>query len=189
MPLLGLFLLFVYDPYLRMFAASEAKFSLFMVFAINTVAIPGLSFLILVRSKMVSSIDMAGRKERFLPFGLTLMYYGLTYYLIYGKGVPEIVMSLLIGVMVALVVITLITLKWKVSIHMLGVGGLVGGMMALSQLNGLNYNHIIALIIFMAGLVGTSRLVLKAHEPFEVYLGFVIGLVCEYCALRYEWVI
>ncbi|MFP4526291.1 MAG: hypothetical protein ACLFNL_07875, partial [Bacteroidales bacterium] len=35
----------------------------------------------------------------------------------------------------------------------------------------------IVLAVLVAGLVGTSRLILKSHKPVEVYTGYFLGVV------------
>jgi membrane-associated phospholipid phosphatase len=37
----------------------------------------------------------------------------------------------------------------------------------------------------LAGLVGSSRLYLKAHQPMQVYGGFIIGIIAQFIALRF----
>jgi membrane-associated phospholipid phosphatase len=39
--------------------------------------------------------------------------------------------------------------------------------------------------VFLAGLVGSSRLYLKAHQPMQVYGGFIIGIIAQFIALRF----
>jgi membrane-associated phospholipid phosphatase len=39
--------------------------------------------------------------------------------------------------------------------------------------------------VLLAGLVGSSRLYLKAHQPMQVYGGFIIGIIAQFIALRF----
>jgi membrane-associated phospholipid phosphatase len=40
-----------------------------------------------------------------------------------------------------------------------------------------NLEFYLIITIFIAGLVGTARLILGAHKPFEIYMGFLTGLI------------
>ena len=77
---------------------------------------------------------------------------------------------------VFLVFLIYLLLKWKVSAHMAGIGGVIGAIIAFSLK--LSTNMILALILFViaAGILGYARIKLKAHTPGQVYTGFFIGL-------------
>jgi membrane-associated phospholipid phosphatase len=55
-----------------------------------------------------------------------------------------------------------------------GLAGLIGYMIVHMQIN---LEFYLILTILAAGLVGTARLILGAHKPFEIYTGFLIGCV------------
>jgi hypothetical protein len=44
---------------------------------------------------------------------------------------------------------------------------------------------IFLIFVLIAGLVGSSRLYLKAHQPMQVYGGFIIGIIAQFIALRF----
>jgi membrane-associated phospholipid phosphatase len=46
-------------------------------------------------------------------------------------------------------------------------------------------NVVLLMAILLAGLVGTSRLSLKAHEPMDLYGGYFIGLIGQFVAMRF----
>jgi membrane-associated phospholipid phosphatase len=63
---------------------------------------------------------------------------------------------------------------------MVGIGGLIGMMLSLVIL--LNYDLMLYIIlgVIASGLVGASRLYLKEHTPSQVYLGFLLGVFCQF---------
>jgi membrane-associated phospholipid phosphatase len=63
---------------------------------------------------------------------------------------------------------------------MIGIGGFTGMLIAISQILGAPILSIIIISILIAGLLGSSRLVLNAHTPLQVYTGFLIGLFTEW---------
>lgn len=72
--------------------------------------------------------------------------------------------------------VTLINFKWKISIHMIGIGGLTGVFIGLAINLSLNLTVMIGAFIALAGLVGFARLQLNAHKPSEIYAGYLIGV-------------
>jgi membrane-associated phospholipid phosphatase len=60
---------------------------------------------------------------------------------------------------------------------MVGMGGMTGLIVYLIIHMQVNLEFYLIIAILVAGLVGTSRLILKAHKPFEIYSGFIIGWI------------
>ena len=58
---------------------------------------------------------------------------------------------------------------------MVGIGGLTGLIIYLIIHMHVNLEFYLILTLITAGLVGTARLILEAHKPFEIYSGFLIG--------------
>lgn len=149
-----------------------------VILIINVIA-PGLSFLAMIKFGLISSADIRERKERTLPFLLMLVYFVLSYYVLKGKLlVPEpVVLSLFSALIVSVMLCFFITLKWKISIHCMASGGLVGSLISLSNLHSLTIGPWIIAAIIVAGCVASSRLILKAHTPAQAYSGFLLGCV------------
>ncbi len=86
-------------------------------------------------------------------------------YLFYGSSLSLVIVYLLFF------------LKLKTSLHMLSMGNALGFFLLIQQIHTLNVLPVIILFIFLAGLLGNSRLHLKAHTSREVYSGFIIGVL------------
>ncbi len=148
---------------------------------ITTFLIPLFGVAALIYSGSVSSFSLEKREERFLPFFFVTIFYAITTVMFILKiQVNETVGLMLIATTVLLMVLMLISLFYKISIHAAGVSGVVGFMFMLSR----NYpeSMIIYALIFtivLSGLVMTSRLYLNAHTPKEILFGCVLGIfVC-----------
>ncbi|AZJ34072.1 hypothetical protein D6T69_00435 [Tenacibaculum singaporense] len=72
--------------------------------------------------------------------------------------------------------------KIKGSLHLLSMGVAVGYFLLFQQIQAVYVLPIIIAFIFLAGLLASSRLHLKAHKVREVYLGFFIGLFSPFIA-------
>ena len=176
MPLLALILLQQLDPYLTSHPALFLYLTILLV--INTAA-PAISFWLMSRNGMISDLDVRKRSERIWPFLLVLGYFSLAYGLtISGPNklvVPAFYQRILLSLVIAMASAWVVTLKFKISMHMLAQGGL----MALYLRIGFALHCIdlrwVSILILAAGLVGWSRLHLKVHKPLELYLGYALG--------------
>jgi membrane-associated phospholipid phosphatase len=176
------------DPYY--IAPAEADYFVFLLLGINIIA-PALSILIMIKFKMVSSIDLHDRKERWAPYLLVIFYYIMSYALLryLGPTLPTEVFSFILSVIVSLLLSLGINFFWKISVHMLGQGGVFGSLISLSILHRADVSIIIIACLLMSALTGFSRLRLNAHTHQQVYAGFVLGVVCNLVILCGEWFI
>jgi hypothetical protein len=168
MPLASLFLLLHFDPYLS--HRFEIFFYLTLIISINSLA-PAVSLWFMHKRKVISDLDITDRKERAMPFFIVLSYFTLAYILsleITGIFIPVLYRSLLLGLVLSIFVGWLITFKFKLSMHMLGSGGVLAAILAVANI----YNTIdiawISAIIIGGGLMGWSRLYFKSHTRWEV---------------------
>ena len=87
---------------------------------------------------------------------------------------------LAIGSIVSVVLMVFINLKWKISAHTAGMGGLIGGIFGVAFVAAINPVWIITAAIIIAGLVAISRILLKAHTLSQVSGGFFLGFACVF---------
>lgn len=179
MPVYGIMLLFVYTYFrlifMRQFWIITTPAILFAF------AVPSILIFVVYKLKLISDLSLKIRSERFIPYTIVIVSYSAMLLYYYRLGMPMWFL-MLIGSSVAVTVIAIIiTLWWKISAHMFGVGGMVGGVMSVSffveQAN--PYLLFIALFV-LAGLVGTSRLILKRHTLLQVMCGFLLGFVISF---------
>ncbi len=187
LPLLGLYLALNSDSYLNYFTPEDAKLKLYLLFAIHSILLPGLSLMVMRRTHLISSMQLINREERTLPFLVNIVYIAMIYYLLRDPAVPQIITSMIAGMLVLQVSVLLLNFRWKISIHCLGAGGLVGGYLALSQVLEFNGVLITTLLVLATGIIATSRLILQAHKAAEVYTGLLIGFCMEYLIVKNEW--
>jgi hypothetical protein len=119
---------------------------------------------------------MTTRRERIPTYLLSLFYYGMTYWLLRRTDQHESVFAMFTGAMLVLVVVTAITFRWKISVHMAGIGGLVGALTGLFALHGSFSIGVIAAAIIATGLLGSARLADSDHSPAQLGAGRLPGL-------------
>jgi len=165
--------------YLVIYPTNVKQFLLLGVF-LTTAVIPGAFIFMLVKTGGASDLELTNRKERLVPYLILILSNITCLFLLYKMKVPDWLIDLIMGVCVAIIVSFCINFFWKISAHALGIGGLLGAVMGMSEMYRLNPYPLFIALIIAGGLVGTSRIILKKHTPMQVYAGFTLGLVCTY---------
>lgn len=80
---------------------------------------------------------------------------------------------------IAILLTAFINLKFKISAHMVGIGGLLGVLISISYLIKFDMTLFYIFVIILAGIVGFARLTLNEHKPLQVYAGFLLGLTIQ----------
>jgi len=128
---------------------------------------------------------MESQKERIIPYSITIIFYVFALHMLKQAPLPPIVFNFLVGATLSIISALIINLKWKISAHMIGVGGLVAALFCVSVSLDLYITPFFILSLLVAGLVGSPRLILKAHTPSQVYVGFATGVICQLIVLYF----
>lgn len=176
------------DPYF--IAPTEADSFVLALLIINIIA-PAVSILILIKNGTLSGIELRDRKERLGPYLLIIFYYSLCYFLLRWQGpiLPKEVFSFLLAVIVSLLCSLAINSYWKISVHMLGQGGVFGSLLALKSLHMADVTIMAIAAIIMASLTAYSRLKLDAHTHGQTYAGFVLGTAINWIIIANHWIL
>jgi hypothetical protein len=161
----------------------ETRVRIMAMVMINTVLFPGLLVFLLWRLGFLKSVYMATTKERIIPLTVGLMFYFWAYYV--GRNLEVIPFALqqwLLGVFLCSCAAMFVNIWKKISLHGIGMGGLVS-FCAWQQATDNHWPMFLLLpSVIIAGLVGTARLIRGAHEPSDVYAGFLAGIICQVAA-------
>jgi membrane-associated phospholipid phosphatase len=189
MPLAAVFVAANFDWYVKGVSPPGQMRLVFLIIFLSTVAFPGINILLLRWYGVVTSLEMPRRRERAAPYISSAFFFGLGYYLLRKANLPDVIYSILFGCFIALITITLINFAWKISAHATGVFGLVGTTAGLFQVHSFENVFLFSVLVLIGALVMTSRLVLKAHTPPQVYAGAVVGFLCLYIPVSRGWFI
>lgn len=178
MPILALYLSLRQVPSIG-FAITNYQNYIYLVLIFSTVILPLISIFFLIKSGKVSSLEMSNHKERSVPLFRTALWMGLGYYILENILVfSPIIKAELIGAISIILIASIISKYWKISLHLLGIGGLVGVLIALEIIYG-NLQHLIIIFILLSGVLAMARIKEKAHNYPQVYVGFLGGLSVE----------
>jgi len=177
MPTYGLILLFSLSSFISIIMPLKARMAMVVVVFLNTALVPALFFVFLKSRRVISSLKMENRHERIIPFIITAIFYFVTYVMMQKFNLPQIIYYLIFGSACLIILSMTINFWWKISIHMIGIGGMTGAFACICMYLRINPILILAVLILASGLTGFSRLRLLAHTPAQVYAGYVTGLV------------
>lgn len=163
---------------------SEKLMFLGIIFLL-TFVFPVLCFFFFFKAKLISSIEIPKREERIFPFlVITIFYILVTYGLFYYFPIVSLLGEVMLGITIVLIVVSITTFFYKISVHGAGVSGGLGALSALqygSPSEDLSYP--ILLFVLLVCITAYARLALKAHTAWEVVAGVGVGFTITFLQL------
>ena len=135
------------------------------------------------RTGRLADMTMPDRADRKWPLLLTgLIYTGVTYLFAFRMNLlsdtsPQLAV-VLAAITLSILLVAIISLYWKISAHAVGMGGVLGVVLALMAKYG-ETDLLIPLVglLALSGLVATARLQLNAHTLSQVLAGWGMGVL------------
>lgn len=135
----------------------------------------------------IKSLTMDNRNERLVPFSFITIFYFVFTYMLYYKfriGPSDNVFKMMLIVDGLVLVSTLITYFYKLSVHSVAICGLLGIIIPLNKVAERNQLLVpTIIIILLAGVIMSSRLKLNVHTPREVLIGSLTGLTTGFLGM------
>ena len=181
-PFLAFLVLFLFS-YLRIMPILYKGIVLGIVYCF-TILTPTITIFLFRKINGFARQELSERKKRYVPILLTIISYVFCLLMMRKLNIPWYMTGIIFVSLVISIICILVNLKWKLSEHMAGMGGIIGGLVSFSAL--FSYNPVVWLCLFilMAGILGSARIVLGHHTLGEVLSGFVVGLVCSFLILH-----
>lgn len=184
MPFYGSLLLLFNDVYLSLLLTSKSRLTILAVIFVITVVVPVMLIILMKRAGWISSLRIDKREERSVPFLAVGFAMYLAYMLIKSFEIPGYYSLFLLGGTLLVVIALAINSFWKISIHMLALGGLSGLLIATAAYRFGADSFFIYLLILISGLTGSARLSVSTHSPAQVYVGFLSGLAFMFALVK-----
>ena len=181
-PFLAFLVLFLFS-YLRIMPILYKGIVLGIVYCF-TILTPTITIFLFRKINGFARQELSERKKRYVPILLTIISYVFCPLMMRKLNIPWYMTGIIFVSLVISIICILVNLKWKLSEHMAGMGGIIGGLVSFSAL--FSYNPVVWLCLFIliAGILGSARIVLGHHTLGEVLSGFVVGLVCSFLILH-----
>lgn len=156
---------------------------IFLIF-LMTFILPALNFLFFRVSGSIRDITMVERRDRVMPFTFVTILYCVVTLMFYWKfPVPNVLR--IMGIITATVIVsTIVTIFYKVSVHSVSIWGLLGILIPLNKAAGDGaFVYATVGLLVIAGIIMSSRLLLNVHAPREVLVGGVMGFVVAFAGM------
>lgn len=183
LPIVGITLLFLFS-YLNMFPWSYKIQVLLMVY-VFTIMLPTLLIHVYRRYQGWNLIELGHREKRMIPYVLSIISYFTCVYVMERLHMPHFMGSIIVAALAVQIVCALINVWWKISTHTAAIGGVAGSLFAFSYYLGFNPVWWLCLVIIVAGMVGSSRIILRQHSLSQVVGGFAVGFICAALAILF----
>lgn len=124
----------------------------------------------LFRRGLISDFDIGLREERRRPLVFTLasMLGGVT--LLTAGAAPRLVLAVVLAQMAQTILILLITLHWKISVHSAAIAAMLAFLLYLTGSQAVSALPVLPLVAW-------SRVRLRRHTPAQTVAGAVLGAV------------
>lgn len=181
--MMAAYLIFVHPLYFVGFSEKEKMLKLLAVIN-NNVFFPLLVVALLRALGFNKSVLLKTQKERIVPYLASITFFFWTYYVFKNQPeTPRVIVYMCRGMFFASSVALVLNNYYKISMHGIGVGGIIG-LMALTLVDGTLYSGIPFMVaIFVTGLVVTARKIVSDHQWFDIITGFLLGFLCQFVAL------
>ena len=166
LPILGLIALF-FMSYLSNLVPWYYKLTVIMMVYLFTVLLPTLLIHLYRKYQGWTLIELGVKERRMVPY-MNLYH------------IPHFISSILVTALAIQIICALINVWWKISTHSAAIGGVTGALLAFALMFQFNPIWWLCLSLLVAGLVGTSRMILRQHSLSQVIIGFMVGLVAAF---------
>lgn len=184
LPSIGIIILFNSGSVLE-YLPFQAKKIILLVVGVSTFILPLTFVPFFIFQKIIKNVQMENNRERLIPFFVTSVLYIFCYYLLVRLGAPQTILKFVLAASTTVVILFLFSFKWKISAHMMGIGGLTGALIAVSFRLNVNLEYFIIGTVFVSGLIGFSRLKLNTHTPCQIYTGWLVSVLVTFIVILF----
>ena len=127
--------------------------------------------------------ELYAKDKRIIPYVISIACYLACYYFMCLLHIPHFMGCIVVAALIIQMACAIANLWWKISTHTAAIGGMAGALMGFAGMFGFNPVWWLCAIIILAGLVGTSRMIMRQHTLGQVGGGFLLGLVAAYATV------
>jgi hypothetical protein len=148
-----------------------------------TALLPAIPILLMYRRGEVTDVFISKREERTMPYLFTLLsYFFWALFLWRTMQFPFFIVAMGIASSLSIFIIVFINLKWKISSHLAGMGGLTGSIFGVAYRMAINPLGLFVAVISLSALVALARIELQAHTPGQVLAGYAMSFMLIFSA-------
>lgn len=175
LPIIGLTALFIFS-YLSLLPFIYKAMVLGMVY-LFTIFMPTRLIRLYNSYHGWAPFELGSRERRIIPYVVSILCYFLCYYVMTLRHMPHLMGSIVVAALATQVTCAIINMWWKISVHMAAIGAMAGALVSFAAIFMFNPVWWLCVVIMLAGLIGSARMILRQHTLPQIYVGFIIGVL------------
>ena len=183
LPLMGLIILFTFS-YLALLPVVY-RLEIIAIVYLFTILLPTYIIHFYRKHQGWNLIEVGYRERRMVPYVISILCYLSCVWLLKSMNVFHFVSSILVAALLVQSVCAIINVWWKISTHTAAIGGVAGALFAFSVIFVFNPVWWFCLVLVVAGIMGSARMILRQHSLAQVVAGFGVGFFCASIGILY----
>jgi len=187
MPLIMSILIYKLDPAGFSGMKSKQIMLLFISIGISTLFFPLFAIGLMKPLGFIGSFKMPTSRERTIPLMATMIFYFWISHVMNNMqgAIPMTLKVLMLGNFWGLIAVFIVNIFTKISMHTSAAGGMVGILTVLLIHSPANMIVPLFVAVIIAGIIGTARMALGAHQRGDIWLGYILGILSQLGAYLY----
>lgn len=160
------------------------KFEILRSAIVNTILFPAFSLLVMKGLGFVKSFMLHTKEDRIGPYLANMIFYFwmARVFFNYKPELSPVLASFMTGVFITTAIALAANVFYKISMHAIGCGGMLGIFIIIMHSNTMLMTWPLSAALLITGIVCTSRMLVSDHSPKEIYMGLLVGLICQFAA-------
>jgi hypothetical protein len=159
------------------------KMQIMLIVVLNAVFFPLFTILLLKGLRFIDSVFLHTQKDRIIPYIASGVFFFWTWHVFRQQTqYNPIFSSFFFGVLLTSSAALIANIYFKVSMHAMGMGGVLGLFLVIMLYNTMLMTWPLSLALLITGLVCTSRLIVSNHTSADIYMGLIIGILSQITA-------
>lgn len=168
------------NPFYFQYANPTSKLFNVLTIITNNFIFPILVVLLMKGLGFIESITLKTQKERIVPYMACIIFFFWSWYVFYSnQDIPSILKNMLQGIFFASILSMIANIFFKISMHAVGVGGLLGLMIVVMNDGKMTGLAPLVVATLLSGIVISARMVASDHQKGDLLSGFFAGIVCQ----------
>lgn len=126
---------------------------------------------------LIKDYKFEEKQDRVYPILGTILSAFVGFYLLGKLPYTSVIQQMYLVLIIVWSTFSIITLRWKISMHMMVMGTACGFLFILGNKYLGNIHIPYTFLLLLSGILGSGELYLKKHNPAQIYTGFILGLV------------
>ncbi len=185
---LGTFFILEFDSIYHVALDIRTVLMYLLIILIGTFIFPvNAIFLIQKLMRTDISVYMQDKEDRRIPLLIAAMCVLFTFYLFtykIGYRAPHLIRGYLLGTATSIIFAAVVNLRYKISLHAIGLGGILGLLVHLQVSAFMDLRWLVSMWFIFTGMVLWARMYLDCHRLSEIYTGFITGFLMIYLIIQ-----